>query len=514
MPDGLDDMAPGPALAVVLATIDRTRLGGSDTVSVLAARARQVAYEQAQLLADLEEVSRTDWHTGPHTLTRMSAADEFSVDQIGWALRWSNEAAKAQLAVAVDLLHRLPAVYAALVTGRIDLPRARVFHEALLDCADEVARRIVDRLIEPAADWTCGTLRERLRYQLHKHDPGWAARRYRRAVTPVGTAANDAAPTPSTPARAATPAARTTAAPTPSTLARAATPAERRRATPTPSTPAACTLQPPAIGKVSAPTGRASPGHQAPPPCWPVPVDRGLPSAAGTPATVGLGGDPVDEVEGQRWVPAWAVADPDHPPLGCADLGPGAAPTNPGDPAGPDAADAARVRDEPGAVALDARACCTRGGLRQADRRGVVTVTISLPTLLGLTDQPALIPGWGPVLADIARQIALDRTHPPSWQFAGTDPHGNLLHAGTTRRRPSAAAIRITRLRARACRAVNCRRPATGCDTDHRRAHASGGCADPTNLDSLCRHHHRLKHDKNLILRHLGHGAYQWQAPC
>ena len=31
---------PGPGLAAVLATIDRTRLGGSDTVSLLAARGR------------------------------------------------------------------------------------------------------------------------------------------------------------------------------------------------------------------------------------------------------------------------------------------------------------------------------------------------------------------------------------------------------------------------------------------------------------------------------------------
>jgi Domain of unknown function (DUF222) len=183
LPAGLDEMAPGPALAVVLATIDRTRLGGSDAVSLLAARARQVAYEQAQLLADLDEVARTDWHTGPDTVARMAAADEFSVDQIGWALHWSHEAAKAQLAVAVDLLHRLPAVYAALAAGRLDLPRARVFHEALLDCDDDLARRLVDLLIDQAAGWTCGTLRERLRYQRHKHDPDAAGRRYRRAVT-------------------------------------------------------------------------------------------------------------------------------------------------------------------------------------------------------------------------------------------------------------------------------------------------------------------------------------------
>jgi hypothetical protein len=163
--------------------------------------------------------------------------------------------------------------------------------------------------------------------------------------------------------------------------------------------------------------------------------------------------------------------------------------------------------------AVDGRVCCTCGGPRPADRRGVVTVTMTLPALLGLTDEPALIPGWGPVLADLARQIALDHTHPPSWQFVVTDERGSLVHAGTIRRRPSAASVRITRLRDRTCRAVNCTRPAAGCDTDYRRVYAGGGGAEPTNLDTLCRHHHRLKHAKNLTLQHLGHGNYQWQAP-
>jgi hypothetical protein len=34
----------------------------------------------------------------------------------------------------------------------------------------------------------------------------------------------------------------------------------------------------------------------------------------------------------------------------------------------------------------------------------------------------------------------------------------------------------------------------------------------------LCRHHHRLKHERNLTLRPIGHGAYEsgayeWRAP-
>src|SRR5262249_40063136 len=126
---------------------------------------------------------------------------------------------------------------------------------------------------------------------------------------------------------------------------------------------------------------------------------------------------------------------------------------------------------------------------------------------------PAMLPGWGPVIADIARRVALDRTSNPSWQFAVTDQDGRLLHDGYTRRRPTAPDLRHTRLRDRTCRAVGCRHPATACQADHRHPWSRGGPTPPDNLDVLCGHHNRLKHAKNLTLRHLGNGAYEWRAP-
>src|SRR5215813_8058540 len=162
LPDGLAEMAPGPGLAVALATVDRSRLGGSDSITLAQARARQIAHEQAELLADLAEVARTDWHTPAGVYSRMAGADEYSVDQIAWGLTWSVPAARAELGLAHDLINRLPAVYAALLAGEIDIFRARVFHEVLDDVDDLIATTIVARLIEPAAGWTCGVLRDRL----------------------------------------------------------------------------------------------------------------------------------------------------------------------------------------------------------------------------------------------------------------------------------------------------------------------------------------------------------------
>src|SRR4029077_5401017 len=115
----------GPDLAVLLATIDRSVLDGSGVITLAQARARLVAYEQAQLLADVAELGLVDWHTPDGVVARMDAPDEFSVDRIAWALHWSREAAQVQLLLAADLIHRLPAVYESLQAGPIDLARAR-----------------------------------------------------------------------------------------------------------------------------------------------------------------------------------------------------------------------------------------------------------------------------------------------------------------------------------------------------------------------------------------------------
>jgi hypothetical protein len=50
-------MPPGPALAAALASIDRSALSGFDLVVVLQARGRQLAFEQAELAADMVAIS-------------------------------------------------------------------------------------------------------------------------------------------------------------------------------------------------------------------------------------------------------------------------------------------------------------------------------------------------------------------------------------------------------------------------------------------------------------------------
>jgi hypothetical protein len=89
----LETTPAGPFLARLVASVDRAALDGSGALALAEARARLIAHEQAQFLADLAEVGLVDWHTPPGVAARMAAPDEFSVDRIAWTLHWSREAA-------------------------------------------------------------------------------------------------------------------------------------------------------------------------------------------------------------------------------------------------------------------------------------------------------------------------------------------------------------------------------------------------------------------------------------
>jgi hypothetical protein len=75
---------------------------------------------------------------------------------------------------------------------------------------------------------------------------------------------------------------------------------------------------------------------------------------------------------------------------------------------------------------------CSCGRVKPADRRGELDIVAKLSTLIGLDDDPAMMSGWGPVLADIARRAAFEEQANPHWKWSLTDENGLLLHHGHT----------------------------------------------------------------------------------
>jgi hypothetical protein len=123
---------------------------------------------------------------------------------------------------------------------------------------------------------------------------------------------------------------------------------------------------------------------------------------------------------------------------------------------------------------------------------GGVDLQISLPTLLGVDELAVEIPGLGPVLAQVGRNIAAQSDG--EWRYAITDTDGTILDVGLMPRRPTTALKRLVQAQHRTCVFPGCRVPSTGCDLDHTVAVNDGGPTTNDNLAPLCRHHHRAKH--------------------
>jgi hypothetical protein len=142
----------------------------------------------------------------------------------------------------------------------------------------------------------------------------------------------------------------------------------------------------------------------------------------------------------------------------------------------------------------------------------VVDIRVDLTTLLELDDKPGEIPGWGPVISDITRQLVGDADK-AEWRVA-VEHEGQLVDVITTRRRPSKAQKRIAQTRNPYCVFPGCRMPARECDLDHRHSWAETHQTSTCGLEPLCRHHHKLKHRGWKLEKHpTKPNTYIWTSP-
>ena len=124
--------------------------------------------------------------------------------------------------------------------------------------------------------------------------------------------------------------------------------------------------------------------------------------------------------------------------------------------------------------------------------RASVAVTVPVLTLLGLSESPGQLEGYGPIDAETARILA---GHAPSFRRILTHPEtGAVLSVGRDSYTVPADLKAAVRLRDETCRFPGCSRRAKRCDIDHVTDWALGGATEQGNLMLLCRRHHRLKH--------------------
>ena len=149
--------------------------------------------------------------------------------------------------------------------------------------------------------------------------------------------------------------------------------------------------------------------------------------------------------------------------------------------------------------------------IKNLSRRPVtINVTIDLPTLLNMAENPGQLSGYGPIPASLARELAADG----NWKRFITDPtSGELLDIGRKSYRPSQHLVDFLIARDRTCRFPGCRYPAHRSDIDHATPWDDGGKTTPENLGSLCRRHHRLKTHGGWKVTSASDGSCEWISP-
>jgi hypothetical protein len=150
------------------------------------------------------------------------------------------------------------------------------------------------------------------------------------------------------------------------------------------------------------------------------------------------------------------------------------------------------------------------GEVKSHRRPLTVNVTIDLPTLLGLAENPGQLAGYGAIPASVARELASDG----KWRRFITEPQtGNLLDFGRESYEPPQQLKDFLIARDRTCRFPGCRRSALLSDLDHAESWDSGGRTSAENIGALCRRHHRLKTHDGWKIESFADGSCTWTSP-
>ncbi len=428
---------------------------------------------------------------------------EFAAFEVAAALTLTRQAAASQLALAAAVVRRLPEVHAAMSSGDLDLPKARLISDILSTLDDAAARRVVAVVLPQAPSLTTGQLRARLEKLVIEADPDGAARRHaarvksRRVVLQPGEDSCAGIFGLDLPAASAVAASHRLTA-----MANAAKRAGDPRSL---DQLRADTFLDLLLGNT--PAGHASPSGA-----------RGgveltcdlktLAHLADLPGHLHGYGSVIAEIarqvaEQQRHSP-WTFTiyaasgrfhtgtirrrpAPPNPTASPAPTQPARPPTPPPSP--------------PGSAASSGTA-----GLRGARSSGAGESG----------GGPA--PGGGVSGGRSCGGESAGRAV-AAGERAGHDSSSGPMRGGwpgfgdPRRRFPNAALARHVRARDRLCRAPGCRRSASRADLDHTRAFEEGGLTEPGNLGALCRYHHRAKHEGRWTLRQVRPGIFVWRSP-
>jgi hypothetical protein len=143
--------------------------------------------------------------------------------------------------------------------------------------------------------------------------------------------------------------------------------------------------------------------------------------------------------------------------------------------------------------------------------RARVLVTVPVLTLLGHTDTPGTLEGYGPIDPETARALA--RTAPSFTRILTHPVTSAIIDVDRTTYAVPADLRLALRIQDETCRSVTCNQPAQRCDIDHNVPYSTGGTTRISNLCHLCPSCHRRRHHTRVTVRNSADGDIHWTTP-
>ena len=144
--------------------------------------------------------------------------------------------------------------------------------------------------------------------------------------------------------------------------------------------------------------------------------------------------------------------------------------------------------------------------------QGLVNVTVPVLTLMGLSEQPGTLDGFGPIDADTARRVAA--TAKSFTRILIHPETSTVLSVGTTRYTVPADLKKWLEIRDGTCRFPGCTRQARHSDIDHTHDWQYNGQTRWDNLAHLCKRSHRLKTETGWTVTQTPDGTMNWTSPA
>jgi Domain of unknown function (DUF222) len=490
-------LLPGPAVALLLATVNRADVSDHELIEQVKAWERLASWVAAGQINALTEFARRR-----PAATEALDVDEFAHNELALALTLSPLTAQRRLAVAVATSERLPAALDALTEGRIDYARLNTIHDETQELTDDQAAELAAEILAGIDEkpLTNGQVRHRLKKRVARErsrseneKAQREAARKRQAVELLDFGDGNA----ELRARLSSGDGAVAMAILNSAAHQALTPGDTR----TVGQRRVAALMDLLTGRSRSSTDSGAGTG----------TNQGSSSGANTHGSTGASAG------------ASASQDVNVGADGSAE-GEASAPDDEAGRAGPRSTGSARTGDSD----LDR----TTGHAGAATARTIVNVTIPYSEFLRLADlwglrmlgatarmtrssSPGEIEGPGAVPGWVVRDLVTDVMTAPGTGFRAVvydDVTGELRGLSSTRYVPPKAMADHVRHRDVTCRFPGCRRAARRCDVDHAQPWAQGGSTKSCNLQCLCRHHHRLKQNPAWRVRYLG-GFSQWTAP-